>query len=130
MKWRIRILAVVTSVVLIASCAAQTHHNNISIAQANIKLAMAYYFGKIGQQKMADKAYRQTIHLAPHLGAAHNNYAVFLCRHGYYRQALQQFSLAVHEPSYLKKELAKRNAGLCEFRKVSSFKLRCHKSSR
>lgn len=76
--------------------------------------SLAYYEEKVGNIVSADLDYQYAIQLAPHLGEAHNNYGVFLCRQNYYNRAMQQFSMAGRELSYSHRDTAKNNAAMCK----------------
>ena len=78
--------------------------------------ASAYYYEQQGNQQAADRDYRWAIQLAPDSGGAHNNYGVYLCRCRQFRRAEQEFLLAEHKTTYLKKILAYKNAGLCKIK--------------
>jgi type IV pilus assembly protein PilF len=75
--------------------------------------ALAFYQEKTGDISFAEKSYLRAIALAPHTGAAHNNYGVFLCNQGKYSAAISQFLAAVRDPNYLHAANAYENAGLC-----------------
>lgn len=72
-----------------------------------------YFFERTGDMTAADRAYLQAIALAPHLGAVQNNYGVFLCRRGKYREAISHFLLSIKDPDYLNVAEAYKNAGYC-----------------
>lgn len=75
--------------------------------------AMGYFFELAHDLKMAQQYYLQAIKLMPHMGAVHNNYGAFLCRHGYYRKAIKYFLLATKDINYLHVAAVYKNAGLC-----------------
>lgn len=72
-----------------------------------------YFLETLGELAAAERAYLQAIKLAPKRGAAHNNYGAFLCKHGKYLQAIQQFLLAVNDPDYLAVTSTYKNAAQC-----------------
>ena len=72
-----------------------------------------YFLETTGETAAAERAYLHAIKLAPRQGASHNNYGAFLCRHGNYTQAVQQFLLAINDPDYLAVASAYENAGQC-----------------
>ena len=74
---------------------------------------MAYYHEVTGQIQQADQEYRKAIEIDQNSGAAHNNYGTFLCRHGEYRDAIDQFKLAIAQPNYMQDGAAYENAGIC-----------------
>ncbi|MDF1758934.1 MAG: type IV pilus biogenesis/stability protein PilW [Coxiellaceae bacterium] len=75
--------------------------------------AMAYYHEVTGKEDLADQEFRKAIALAPDSGETHNNYGTFLCRNGKYKQAIEQFKLAVSKPRYTQDGSAYENAGIC-----------------
>lgn len=75
--------------------------------------SMGYYFEKTNDLKSAKAYYQKAISVEPHSGAAHNNYGTFLCRHGQYQAAIQEFLIATQQPNYLSVADAYENAGLC-----------------
>lgn len=74
---------------------------------------MAYFQEKSGNTVQADSDYLKAISLAPNRGDVQNNYGTFLCRSGYYNEAIQHFMLAIQDPQYLEISAAYENAGLC-----------------
>lgn len=72
-----------------------------------------FYQEQTGEMDQAEKSYLHAINLAPNNGGMHNNYGAFLCRQGRYRQAIQQFLIAVRDPSYLHVANTYENAGSC-----------------
>lgn len=74
---------------------------------------MAYYQEKTGDVREAEKNYQKAIALDPVRGDSHNNYGTFLCQHGQYRAAVNQFALAVKDINYMNAAGAYENAGLC-----------------
>jgi type IV pilus assembly protein PilF len=75
--------------------------------------SMAYFLEVTGDDKVAQKYYQKAITIAPNRGDAHNNYGTFLCRMGNYKGAIQQFMIAIEDPTYLDTASAYENAGLC-----------------
>lgn len=75
--------------------------------------AMAYLEEMSGNLSAAETDYRRAIQLAPQLGEAHNNYGVFLCRHGRPAAGIQELLMAVKLPSYTYRASAYQNAGVC-----------------
>ena len=68
------------------------------------------------QLKVYDKAefhFKRAIQIAPEYSEAQNNYGVFLCGKGRYREAEQQFLEAIKNPFYPQTAEAYENAGLC-----------------
>ncbi len=75
--------------------------------------AMGYFYESTEEPKNAEKYYLKAIQLDPKSGSAHNNYGTFLCKQQRFKEADQQFMLAVQDPAYLKTAEAYENAGLC-----------------
>lgn len=78
--------------------------------------SMAYFFERTGDLKKAQSYYQTAISLSPQSGCAHNNYGTFLCRQGKYREAIEQFNLAVQDEYYLDAAGAYQNAWICALR--------------
>ncbi len=75
--------------------------------------ATGYFLENSQETQAAEEAYNRALELSPYLGAAHNNYGAFLCRHSQYRTAIAQFLQAVEDPNYLHAAEAYENAGHC-----------------
>lgn len=80
-------------------------------APAHGAIAMAYE--QLLMFDKADEHYREAINLNPENGGMYNNYGVFLCKQGRFRDAEQYFLKAVDTPRYPTPELAYENAGAC-----------------
>ena len=74
--------------------------------------AMALLHERLGENKSADKHYREALSLSSDPGM-HNNYAVFLCKHGDRDKAEEHFQQAVADPLYRTPEAALTNFGVC-----------------
>jgi type IV pilus assembly protein PilF len=72
-----------------------------------------YFLERTGDNTAANEAYLRAIELAPHLGAAHNNYGTFLCRQGQYAAAISHFMVAIKDPEYLNTTGAHENMARC-----------------
>jgi type IV pilus assembly protein PilF len=75
--------------------------------------SMGYLLESTGNREQARKHYMKALDLAPGRGDVLNNYGTFLCRSGDYKNAIQHFLKAVHDPQYLQPASAYENAGLC-----------------
>lgn len=82
-------------------------------SEPSIWYISGYFFERTGNIVAAKQAYLHAIELAPSLGAAQNNYGVFLCRQGEYRNAISHFLLSVKDPNYLSIAAAYKNAARC-----------------
>jgi tetratricopeptide (TPR) repeat protein len=60
-------------------------------ATANGTLALLYE--NIGENELAEKHFMTALRLSPEDPQTHNNYGQYLCRHGEYTQALEQFKM-------------------------------------
>ncbi len=105
---------------------AYLERNDISRAKQKLVLAMsegpslpevwytmAYFLEVTGNKTKAQQHYLKAISLAPTRGDVRNNYGTFLCRTGKLTPAIEQFKLALQDPSYLDPAAAYENAGLC-----------------
>lgn len=75
--------------------------------------ALAYFYQKTDEIKLAQTYYQKAILLAPTQGSVQNNYGVFLCEVGRAPEAIKHFLNAAQNPSYLYTAQAYENAGLC-----------------
>jgi type IV pilus assembly protein PilF len=80
-------------------------------ATANGTLALLYE--NIGENDLAEKHFKTALRLSPKDPQTHNNYGQFLCRHGEYTQALEQFKIAASDPLYTGVAASLTNAGIC-----------------
>lgn len=74
---------------------------------------LAIVYQRINEPKLADKAYRDAIRVAPNDGAVQNSYAVYLCGRKEFRDAEKMFLKAARNPLYSTPALAMTNAGVC-----------------
>jgi type IV pilus assembly protein PilF len=65
------------------------------------------------EDKLAEENFRHAIELDHDDSEARNNFGWFLCTRGRYKEGLEQFSAALHNPLYTRPEQAMTNAGLC-----------------
>jgi type IV pilus assembly protein PilF len=75
--------------------------------------SMGYFLQTRGDLQTAGGYYHRAVNIAPHDGAAQNNYGVFLCRTGHYREAVKHLLLAARSINYLHTANAYENAGIC-----------------
>jgi type IV pilus assembly protein PilF len=80
-------------------------------ATANGTLALLYE--NIGENDLAEKHFKTALRLSPQDPQTHNNYGQYLCRHGEYTQALEQFKIAASDPLYPGVAASLTNAGIC-----------------
>lgn len=87
---------------------------NPDLAEAHHYLAEAYQH--LGNVELAGKEFRRAISLGGSNPALQNNYGIFLCRQGHYRQALRHFARAYDDDSYTRQDESYENAGVCALR--------------
>lgn len=75
--------------------------------------AMGYLEETCGNLALAARNYRYAVKLSPRDGNTHNNYGVFLCRHGSPRAGIQELLLAAQLPTYIDRAAAYTNAARC-----------------
>jgi len=80
-------------------------------ATANGTIALLYE--NIGENELAEKHFKTALRLSPKDPQTHNNYGQYLCRHGEYTQALEQFKIAASDPLYPGVAASLTNAGIC-----------------
>lgn len=63
---------------------------------------LAYYYQQTGDVEKAEEAYQKALRLSNHRPDVQNNYGTFLCKQGRFKQAYQQFEMAVksQQPYY------------------------------
>lgn len=80
-------------------------------APAHTLLAVLYE--TLGETDKAGDEYKQAVRYDPEDGDVNNNYAVYLCGRGHYKEADRHFEKALKDPFYNTKYVASGNAGLC-----------------
>jgi type IV pilus assembly protein PilF len=80
-------------------------------APAHTMLGVLYE--TLGQMNKAGEEYKQAVRYDPDDGDVNNNYAVYLCSEGRYKEADRHFEKALADPFYNTKFVASGNAGLC-----------------
>jgi type IV pilus assembly protein PilF len=78
--------------------------------------SMGYFMETTGHHQEANKYYQKALEVSHGRGDAENNYGTFLCRSGKYKEAVDHFIKAAHDPGYLAPADAYENAGLCAAR--------------
>ena len=68
---------------------------------------------ELDNPEAAEQHFREALRLEPDNGAALNNYAGFLCRQGRVMQAVDLYELAIANPLYAQRNVARVNAGRC-----------------
>lgn len=86
--------------------------------------ALGLYFEKTGKIVEAKPYYQRSINLAPKAGAYLNNYAIYLCRQGFYKEADHFFLEAFKDIHYLNSASLYENAGLCAIKRLDYPKAR------
>jgi len=75
--------------------------------------AIALVYDRMGMDKEAKQHYLKAIELSPKDGSVYNNYGVFLCQVGQFKEADTYFMKAIKTPLYPTPERAYENAGAC-----------------
>ncbi|MBV7317121.1 type IV pilus biogenesis/stability protein PilW [Shewanella sp. NIFS-20-20] len=78
-----------------------------------VHIAMAYYYQTVGDDPRAVIAYEDAIKSSSASGDAFNNFGVYLCQQGQYRQAEKRFLQAIEQPEYTRAAASYENLGLC-----------------
>ena len=87
---------------------------NPDLPQAHHYIAMVYQ--KLGNVGDAEKHFERAVSLDGSDSALQNNYGIFLCRQGRYKEALRHFRRSFDDDNYSAKDQAYENAGLCALR--------------
>lgn len=75
--------------------------------------AIALLYQTLGEDKLADKHFKQALRIDSKYSEVQNNYGVFLCDQGQYKEAEQHFLKAIKNPLYRSRAFALENAGMC-----------------
>ncbi|MFV0576922.1 MAG: type IV pilus biogenesis/stability protein PilW [Vibrio sp.] len=86
--------------------------------------SIAYYYQKVGENQLAENAYKKALDSSPLNGDVFNNYGVFLCKQGEYKKAENQFLRAIEQPDYYLVAASYENAGLCTLKQGDQEKAR------
>jgi type IV pilus assembly protein PilF len=87
---------------------------NPDLPQAHHYIAEVYQ--NLGNTGLAEQHFERAVSLDGSDPALQNNYAIFLCRQGRYKEALRHFKRAFDNDNYSAKDQAYENAGLCALR--------------
>jgi type IV pilus assembly protein PilF len=79
----------------------------------HVVLALAYFFQKTHQNKLANNYYQRALVLAPNFPEVWNNYGAFLCEEGQYAQGLHWLTQAAQGDVYEQREQARGNLLIC-----------------
>jgi type IV pilus assembly protein PilF len=74
---------------------------------------MGYFWEVVKEYKEAESHYRKSIMLGNGKGIFYNQYAVFLCERGRYKEANKNFVLAINDKFYDQTSEVYNNAALC-----------------
>lgn len=74
---------------------------------------LATLYQRLDEEDKADEYFRLAMELDPENSAVQNNYGVFLCDRGHYKQAQRHFAKALSDPVYTAKDQTHENLGLC-----------------
>jgi len=78
-----------------------------------VHVSMAYYYQTVGELENAEASYYKAISTDDASGDAMNNFGVFLCQQGKYKQSEEMFLKAVHMPKYTRSASSYENLGIC-----------------
>ncbi len=79
----------------------------------DVHTSLALMYDRTGDQKLADRHYREALRLAPDKPAVINNYAVYLCKSGRVDEGVERFKAVAASKFYQTPEVALTNAGVC-----------------
>ncbi|MFC3915044.1 type IV pilus biogenesis/stability protein PilW [Pseudaeromonas sharmana] len=82
----------------------------------NVYLTQAYYYQTVGDLTSAESSYRQLLARDGTNADAMNNYGAFLCANKRYKEADEQFNLALKQPKYVRMDDTYENAALCSLK--------------
>jgi type IV pilus assembly protein PilF len=77
---------------------------------------MGYFWEAVKEYKEAETHYRTSISLGKGKGLFYNQYAIFLCERGRYKEANKNFILAIKDKFYEQTAEVYNNAGLCSLK--------------
>lgn len=77
---------------------------------------MGYFWEVVKEYKEAESHYRKSITLGNGKGMFYNQYAVFLCERGRYKEADKNFVLAINDKFYDQTSEVYNNAALCSLK--------------
>lgn len=80
---------------------------------SNVHTAFAYYYQQVGENQLAETAYKKALKLDGDDADALNNYGTFLCKMKRFDEAEKTLLKAIHVPSYLQVAQSYENAALC-----------------
>ncbi|WCE30298.1 type IV pilus biogenesis/stability protein PilW [Vibrio sp. SCSIO 43137] len=78
--------------------------------------SIAYYYQLVGENELAEKHYKKALRQSPSNGDVLNNYGVFLCKLGNYKQADELFNRAIKQPDYYQVAKSYQNAAFCSLK--------------
>lgn len=80
---------------------------------AQVNAAYGYYYQTVGETKLAERYYKDSIRYGHGAGEYHNSYGAFLCQENRFAEAETEFMRAVEDRDYVNTSQAYENAGLC-----------------
>ncbi|MEX0729191.1 MAG: type IV pilus biogenesis/stability protein PilW [Aquisalimonadaceae bacterium] len=89
---------------------------NQNSSNAEAHASMAVLKDRLEQYDDAERHFRRAVRLDPGNPSYHNNFGRFLCNRDRFREADEQFEIALKDPLYQRRELPLANAGLCALR--------------
>lgn len=89
----------------------------------------AFYYQRVGEKALADKAYLKALDDYPNNFNTRNNYGAFLCDNRRYEEAEKQFVIAIKSAQNTQTANSYENAGLCALRDKKWKRARSHLSA-
>jgi type IV pilus assembly protein PilF len=79
----------------------------------DVHTSLGLLYDRTGDQKAADRHFREALRLAPERPDVGNNYAVYLCKNGRVDEGVERFTEVAANKYYRTPEVALTNAGVC-----------------
>lgn len=78
-----------------------------------VHAVFAHFYQLQGETQQAEAAYKKALRLDAKQGNVHNNFGTFLCSHGKFEEAYQEFDQALISPNYYAQADTYENIALC-----------------
>jgi type IV pilus assembly protein PilF len=79
----------------------------------DVHTSLGLLYDRTGDDKLADKHFREALRLAPEKPDIINNYAIYLCKNGRVDEGVEKFVTIAANKFYPTPEVALTNAGVC-----------------
>jgi type IV pilus assembly protein PilF len=79
----------------------------------DVHTTLGMLYDRTNDSKLADKHFKEALHLAPERPDLVNNYAVYLCKNGRVDEGVEKFNAVAVNKYYRTPEVALTNAGVC-----------------